>query len=173
MVLCLERSCKRHHVFFWPSCVVWGQFFIRDLDLMFDCLTSWSWPWVQIAKWLSSSNWSLNIVIYHVPHGFYLFYYVLFQNLWLWPDLDLPTFFNLRTPREGGECDPPHRFSWITSVALQVSTQNFAYLFVHQYYALQEILESFLKLLKYADLGDSMSCHFCSKVNKCLKNHQK
>ena len=37
----------------------------------------------------------------------------------------------------GGRSDPnPLGFSWITSVALQASTQNFTYLFLHQFYVL-------------------------------------
>ena len=81
----------------------------------------------------------------------------------------------LTRDRLGGS-DPtlPLGFCWITSVALQVWTRNLAYLFVCQFDAFLQNFENFSQnFLKYADLCDPRSCHFWSKMDKCLKNRQK
>ena len=45
---------------------------------------------------------------------------------------------NPRRPGGSDSIPPPHDFSWITSLALQVSTRNLACLFVYRFYALTQ-----------------------------------
>ena len=51
----LERSCKRHHVLFWPSCVVCGQFFHSRIGLDF-----WLFDLLELTL---SSNCQMDVII--------------------------------------------------------------------------------------------------------------
>ena len=77
-------------------------------------------------------------------------------------------------PGGGGGSGPSRDFSGMTSLALQVSSRNLAYLFVHQFYVLtQNFGKNLQNLLIYTDLSDPVSCYFWSKFDIFLKNNQK
>ena len=67
----------------------------------------------------------------------------------------------------GGVGSDPSWFFLITSVALQVSTRNLAYLSVHQLHVLTQNVEKNLDMfLNYTDVSDPMSCLFGRKLIK-------
>ena len=83
---------------------------------------------------------------------------VNFQSFWIVCRLD-----RLAPATAWGIGSDPLGFSWITSVSLQILTQNLAYLSVHQFYATMQFWDDFVKQnLSYFDFSDPMSWHFWS-----------